>query len=100
MGVPGHTFHCVGGHRDTVFGTVFPAKGPSFSAEGSGRCGEQGSRLSAGVGAVTEELEEGMERSLVQGFVRPVQEAWGESHDDCRQVNLQKSGSNLSSGHE
>lgn len=68
MAMHGHTFHRVPGHSGTVFRTVFPTEGCRDEAESSGgQCGEGGSRLAAGMGAVTEKLEGSVERSLVQG---------------------------------
>lgn len=78
----GHTFHRVPGHSGTVFRTVFPTEGCRDEAESSGgQCGEGGSRLAAGMGAVTEKLEGSVERSLVQGSDWRIKEAWGKSHD-------------------
>ena len=69
MVMHGHTFLRIPRYFDTVFRTVFPASGCREKADSSrGQCGEGGSRGSAGMGAVTDELEESVERSVVQGI--------------------------------
>ena len=78
----GHAFRRVRGHPGALLRAVFPAEGCGDGAASSGgQRGEGGSRLAAGMGAVTEELEGSVERSLVQGSDWRIEEAWGESHD-------------------